>query len=183
MFMPVPKLSVKPVTKSNWPDFERLFEGKGAPHYCWCMAWRPMAERAEADNVARKHALHERVMKGTPIGLLGYVGGKPVAWCSVAPRPTFTKLADKQDDEERDVWSVVCFFIRRDHRKSGLSGRMLEAAVDFASKKGARIVEGYPVDPQSPSYRFMGFVSLFSEHGFKPVGRAGSRRHVMRRSV
>jgi GNAT superfamily N-acetyltransferase len=177
------KLSVKPVTRSTWADFERLFEGKGAPKYCWCMAWRPMPDRALADNAARKRALHERVEKRLPIGLLGYVDGEPVAWCSVAPRTTFVKLSDDQDDEEESVWSIVCFFIRRDHRKSGLSRQMLEEAVSFAKKRGAKVVEAYPVDPQSPSYRFMGFVPLFEEHGFKPWGRAGPRRHVMRRAT
>jgi GNAT superfamily N-acetyltransferase len=181
--MPSPKLAVKPVTTSTWPDFEKLFEGKGAPKYCWCMAWRPMPDRVAADNAARKRALHERVEKRVPIGLLGYVDGEPVAWCSVAPRPTFVKLSDAQDDGEEDVWSVVCFFIRRDHRKTGLSAWLLDEAVKFAKKRGARVVEAYPVDPQSPSYRFMGFVSLFKDRGFKPSGRAGSRRYVMRRAV
>lgn len=181
--MAAPKLSVKPVTGSTWPDFEALFEGKGAPKYCWCMVWRPMQDRVSADNAARKKALHETVLKRTPVGLLGYVGGEPVAWCSVAPRETFVKLSDDQDDEEEGVWSVVCFFIRRDQRKSGLSGKMLDEAVKLAKKRGARVVEAYPVDPESPSYRFMGFVSLFKERGFTAAGRAGSRRHVMRRGL
>lgn len=181
--MPAPRLSVKPVTRSTWPDFEKLFEGKGAPKYCWCMAWRPMADRVDADNAARKQALHERVLKRVPIGLLGYVAGEPVAWCSLAPRETFVRLSDDQDDREKDVWSIVCFFIRRDHRKNGLSRQLLDEATKYAKKRGAKAVEAYPVDPQSPSYRFMGFVSLFEGRGFEPLGRAGSRRHMMRREV
>jgi GNAT superfamily N-acetyltransferase len=177
------KLSVRPVTKATWPDFEALFEGKGAPKYCWCMAWRQMADRVTADNAARKQALYERVAKRTPIGLVGYVGSEPVAWCSVAPRETFVKLSNDQDDAEKGVWSVVCFFVRRDHRKSGLARQMLDEAVKFAKSRGAKVVEGYPVDPQSPSYRFMGFVSLFKDRGFRTVGRAGSRRHVMRHEL
>jgi GNAT superfamily N-acetyltransferase len=173
-------LTVKPVTKATWPDIEALFGGKGGPKYCWCMAWRPMQGRTSAKSAARKHALHARVQKGIPIGLLGYVEGEPVAWCSVAPRETFLRLCDEQDDREVDVWSVVCFFVRRDHRKTGLSGQLLDAAIALARKSGARALEGYPVDPTSPSYRFMGFLELFEERGFVRVGRAGSRRHVMR---
>jgi hypothetical protein len=60
---------------------------------------------------------------------------------------------------------------------------MLDAAVTLAWRRGAKAVEGYPVDPDSPSYRFMGFVPLFRERGFVPAGRAGSRRHVMRRDL
>ncbi|MGE0239638.1 MAG: GNAT family N-acetyltransferase [Parvibaculaceae bacterium] len=181
--MTASKLTVKPVTRSTWADFEALFEGKGAPHYCWCMAWRPMADRIAAGNAARKRALHERVRKRVPIGLLGYVKGEPVAWCSVAPRTTFLNLSEKQDDTEEGIWSVVCFFIRRDHREHGLSRQMLDEALRYAQKRGAKAVEAYPVDPHSPSYRFMGFVPLFAGRGFKPHGRAGSRRYVMRRRV
>jgi hypothetical protein len=42
------------------------------------------------------------------------------------------------------------------------------------------VVEAYPVDPDSPSYRFMGFADLFETAGFREVGRAGKRRHVVR---
>jgi hypothetical protein len=38
------------------------------------------------------------------------------------------------------------------------------------------VAEGCPVDPDSPSYRFMGFVPVFAEAGFQEVALAGSRR-------
>lgn len=49
----------------------------------------------------------------------------------------------------------------------------------YAREQGATVVEAYPVDPDAPSYRFMGFVPTFEEAGFSEVGRAGYRRHVM----
>ncbi len=179
--MTTPKLILKPVTKSTWPDLEALFEGKGGPSYCWCMPFREMANRSKATNADRKAALKSRVDRRTPIGLIGYVGGEPIAWCSVAPRATFTpQLTDDYDPAETGVWSVTCFFIRRDHRKAGLSRALLDGATAYARKRGARVVEGYPVEQSSPSYRFMGFQPLFENAGFRPVGKAGSRRHVMR---
>jgi GNAT superfamily N-acetyltransferase len=141
-----------------------------------------MEGRASADQAQRKRSLHSRIEEGTPIGLIGYVAGQPVAWCSVAPRETFVRLRDDQQ-EEAGVWSVTCFFVRRDHRGRGLSGRMLDAAVALAKLRGAKAVEGYPVDPDSPSYRFMGFVRLFQARGFREVARGGSRRHVLRLEV
>jgi GNAT superfamily N-acetyltransferase len=181
--MAASKLIATPVTPSTWADLESLFESKGGPKYCWCMAWREMQDRSSADNAARRKALYERVLKRTPIGLLGYLVGEPVAWCSVAPRETFLKLSSGQDNRETGVWSVVCFFVRRDHRKEGVAAAMLEEAVKQAKKRGAKVVEGYPVEPDSPSYRCMGFVSVFREKHFEAVGRAGSRRHVMRREL
>ena len=47
-----------------------------------------------------------------------------------------------------------------------------------SSGAGIPVIE-FPVDPDSPSYRFMGFVRFFEAAGFREVGRAGSRRHVI----
>lgn len=44
-------------------------------------------------------------------------------------------------------------------------------------------MEGYAVDPGSPSYRHMGFVSMFREAGFTEVAREGTRRHVMQLQI
>lgn len=181
--MDEPDFQVRPVTAATWPDLERLFEGRGGPKYCWCMAWRPMANRASAHNEDRKAALQARLAEGVPIGLIGYVAGEPAAWCSVGPRERFTRLRPDQDQAEAGIWAVTCFFIRREHRGRGLTGKLLEAAADYARAQGGTVLEAYPVDPESPSYRNMGFRSLYADHGFKEVGRAGSRRHVVRRAL
>ncbi|MGL4574852.1 MAG: GNAT family N-acetyltransferase [Burkholderiaceae bacterium] len=176
-------LSIKEVTAKTWPDFESLFESKGAPSYCWCMAWRATAEEKKgASNAARKQAMKSRVQASVPVGVLGYLDQQPVAWCSVAPSTTYQRLR-KDEMPSEDVWSIVCFFVRREYRGRGLTKTILEAAVQHAKKHGAKVVEGYPVDRDSPSYRFMGFVPMFEDAGFQEVARAGTRRHVVRRDL
>ena len=64
------------------------------------------------------------------------------------------------------MWSIACFFIVRRLRGTGIMKRMIAAAVSHARKRGAKVVEAYPVDADSPSYRFMGFVPVFEEAGF-----------------
>jgi GNAT superfamily N-acetyltransferase len=180
--MAEPRLSFKPVTTSSWPDFEALFESMGAPKYCWCMAWREIEDRSGASPKERKAAMHARVKKRVPIGILAYQDGEPVGWCSVAPRDTLLKMSPDQDAAETGVWSVVCFFVKRDRRGERLSEKLLDAAVELAFQRGAKAVEGYPVAKGSPSYRFMGYLPLFKGRGFKETGRAGSRRHVVRKT-
>nr|WP_241215262.1 hypothetical protein [Thermobaculum terrenum] len=81
------------VDASRWSDFERLFENRGGPKYCWCMAWRANRDEARrTDGPSRKAAMAQRVASGVPVGLLGYLDGVPVAWYSVAPRTTFRWL-------------------------------------------------------------------------------------------
>ncbi|MFN0074252.1 MAG: N-acetyltransferase family protein [Chloroflexota bacterium] len=176
-------LRISAVTPDTWADFERLFESKGAPSYCWCMAWRKTAEESKkTDRPSLKVAIANRVKSGTPIGLLGYVESTPVAWCSVAPRHTHSRLVSDGSDDE-GTWSITCFFVSKSHRGKGTGRLMLTVAVQHALASGARVVEAYPVDPDSPSYRFMGFVSTFAKAGFAECGREGKRRHVMRLKV
>lgn len=150
------------------------------------MVWRarPGAykEHGRSRSEWGKAALEERVEGGVPIGILGYLAGQPVAWCSVAPRPTYRPLGgvDEAGEDPERVWSIVCFFVVAGLRHGGLMQRTLAAAIDFARARGATAVEAYPVDADSPSYRFMGFVPAFERAGFSEVSRAGKRRHVFR---
>lgn len=174
-------IAIRPVTRSRWKDLEALFEAKGGPKYCWCMAWRARGEEARLPGPKRKPLLKARVDKGVPIGLLAYEGKEPIGWCSLAPKDTYARLDDLHPDEDASrVWSIACFWIKREFRGQGLTTRFVEAAIALARKRKAKAIEAYPVDEDSPSYRFMGFVPLFKGEGFKAIGKAGTRRHVMR---
>jgi GNAT superfamily N-acetyltransferase len=169
------------VTQATRADFEALFEAKGGPRYCWCMAWRALPGRREhVPNAVKKQVMTGLIEAGTPVGILAYSQGEAVGWCSVAPRQTYRRLSPQQDDAETGIWSIVCFYVPRRLRGTGMAAALLEAAVKHAFEKGARAVEAYPVDRASPSYSFMGFRDMFSAHGFRETGTAGSRRHVMR---
>jgi GNAT superfamily N-acetyltransferase len=173
-------LIFREVTAATWADFESLFESIGGPKSCWCMVWRATAERAKrTDGASRKGAMERRVGSGTPVGILGYLDGKPVAWCSVAPRSTHRRLVSTDSLPNDGIWSITCFFVVRTLRGSAIVKQLLAAAVRHARAHGAKVVESYPVDPDSPSYRFMGFVPMFREAGFKELAREGKRRHVM----
>lgn len=183
------RFEFKGVDKSRWDDLTALFEARGGPHNCWRMVWRdkpptPKGVTGSELKSTLKGALRSRVTDGVPIGILGYCQRVPVAWCSIAPRSSYRWLGGVEDHDGDDiVWSLACFFIKREFRGQRIADRLLQAALDYARDHGARIVEAYPVDPTSPSYRFMGFVSLFERAGFRKVGSAGSRRHVMRLSI
>ena len=86
-------LTFHEVDEDRWPDMVRLFEGRGGPSYCWCMAWRARgAELKHTDGPSRQAAMAERIRNGMPVGVLGYIDSEPVAWCSVAPRTTYRPL-------------------------------------------------------------------------------------------
>jgi GNAT superfamily N-acetyltransferase len=125
--------------------------------------------------------MRRRVQAGVPVGILAYLDGQPVAWCSIAPRSTYRPLGGPADEPGQNIWSLACFFVTRPLRSQGLVGSLIREAEAYARSNGATILEAYPVDPESPSYRFMGYVESFRAAGYREVGRAGSRRHVYRR--
>ncbi len=171
-------LTFHPVTQSHWPDFEQFVEARGGPHYCWCMAWRRNECAGSIPGKAgKKAAMKARVDAGVPIGLLAYFEGKPIGWCSVAPRDTYKRLGG--DESRQGVWSIACFFIKRPFRKQGVSRALLDAAIAYAKQNKANYLEAYPPAADSPSYQYMGSRSAFEQSGFEFVKMAGSRRHVM----
>nr|QQZ49390.1 GNAT family N-acetyltransferase [Phenylobacterium glaciei] len=176
-------LTFHEVDETRWDDFERLFASRGGPKSCWCMVWRATGlETKQTKGAERKAAIEARVRNKTPIGILGYLDDEPVAWCSIAPRPTYRRLGGQEIAGEKpdSVWSLACFFAHRKLRGQGVTSQLIDAAVAHARAKGASVVEAYPVEPGSPSYRFMGYLPTFEASGFDHVAVAGTRRHVMR---
>lgn len=174
-------LTFKPVTKATRADFEALFDGPGGPKNCWCMVWRATNDegRGTSGEVRREQMLG-RIDTNVPVGLIGYADGEPVAWVSIAPKKTYRRLGGPEPEDGEKVWSLACMYMRRKIRGQGLGHLLIKAAIAQARKQGATAVEAYPVSPDAPSYRFMGFVPAFEKAGFSHVEMAGTRRHVMR---
>lgn len=176
-------LTFRPIDTSTLPAFEAFFAARGAPKWCWCMAWRrTSAEVNQRGGASSKRQMLARIRDGVPVGLLAYEGDAAVGWVSVAPRDTF-RLKGAPGGPDEVVWSISCFFVPRDRRGEGLSRQLISGAVAHARANGATVIEAYPVDPDSPSYRFMGFVPVFAAAGFADLGKPGKRRHIMRLRV
>jgi GNAT superfamily N-acetyltransferase len=97
--------------------------------------------------------LHRLTHRDHAPGVLAYQDGAPVGWCSIGPREEFAALKVPRSLKQVDgqpVWSIVCFYVAQTARRSGLMAALLRGAVAYARQQGARIIEGYPVDMQTP---------------------------------
>ena len=177
-----------PVTNERWKDFEKLFGEKGACAGCWCMYWRLKQSVLEAQKGnGNKRAMKKIIGSGKIPGLLAYSEGEPIGWCSVAPREDFSRLDNSRilkPVDEKSVWSVVCFFIHKDHRKKGLSTALLNAAKKYVKSSGGKILEGYPIEPKKDkmpdAFAWTGISAAFQSAGFKEVARRSETRPIMR---
>ncbi|MBM4118249.1 GNAT family N-acetyltransferase, partial [bacterium] len=86
--------------------------------------------------------------------------------------------------DETPVWSLVCFFIRREHRRQGLSRALIAAAKRHAKAGGARWLEAYPTEPRKAEvpdiYAFTGVPAMFLAAGFEEIARRSPTRPILR---
>jgi GNAT superfamily N-acetyltransferase len=177
-----------PLSADRWRDLEMLFGPRGASGGCWCMYWRlPRAQFTAQKGEGTKQAFQHVVENGEIVGLLAYVKGQPVGWCAIAPRESYPVLARSRilkRVDEAPVWSVVCFFVSKGFRGQGLTTALLRAAVDYARQQGARVIEGYPIEPKNPRvpavFAWTGLASAFRQAGFVEVLRRSETRPIMR---
>jgi GNAT superfamily N-acetyltransferase len=181
-------LAFQPLTLDRWADFEKLFGPHGAYGGCWCMYWRTTRSQFEKQgNPGNRQAMHQIVQSGEVPGILAYHAGEVVGWCSVAPRDSYPSLnrspvLKKLDDEP--VWSIVCFYIAREHRGRGLTLALIQAAIDYVREQGGRIVEAYPTRPRGrqlpPVSSYMGLPALFEQAGFVECAQPSKAKLIMR---
>ena len=151
--------------------------------------------------------------KGVPPGLIGYLeppgpppcgspfpegeagslgrpgasrGEIPVGWVTLGPREDFAKLKRSpvmKPVDEQPVWSIVCFVVPAEYRGQGVARALLQGAVAWAARRGAKLLEAYPVDkPQRSHDEFLwhGAKSMFDAAGFEEVARRKPQRPVVR---
>jgi GNAT superfamily N-acetyltransferase len=189
---PPGKLTTHPLTAERWADLERLFGERGACGGCWCMWWRIKRSEFEKNKGEGNKKLFKKIVSsGQTPGLIAYARGEPIAWCAIAPRETYPVLENSRVLRRIDaqpVWSVTCFFVSRPYRRQGVTAQLLEAAIRHARRKGARIVEGYPVAPRKgrsmpDAFAWTGLVGAFRKAGFVEAARRSRTRPIMRHVI
>jgi len=120
-------------------------------------------------------------------GIIVYLENEPIAWCAVSPRENYIRLENSRvlkRIDEQPVWSVPCFFVKKEFRRKGYSTEILKCVTEYCRSKGAKIIEGYPVEPYSENipaaFAWTGFPSAFKKAGFKEAERRSRTRPIMR---
>jgi len=181
-------LEFQPLTEHRWSDFEELFGHHGAYGGCWCMWWRlTRREFAEGQGEGNRQALRTIVKSGEVPGILAYCQGKPVGWCSVAPRERYGSLERSPVLKRLDdtpVWSIVCLFVPRSYRGQGIAQELIQAAVEYVRSQGGRAVEAYPTQPKrgglTPVASYMGLPVMYERAGFVECARPSQSKVIMR---
>jgi GNAT superfamily N-acetyltransferase len=183
-------VAVRPVDRQLWPALEDLFGRGGASNGCWCMYWILGAEYHHRPRQKNKQALRRAATDGPAPGLLALdEAGQALGWCRLTPRVELAWLNRRRDLAPVDdipVWSLPCFYIRRNARGQAIMASLIDAAVQHAHDAGAPTLEAYPIDtsvPGSTRNIFPGTVTAFRQAGFTEIARRQPDRPIMRHNL
>ena len=189
-------LTIRPLTPSRWEDVEAVFNAKGCSvaRGCWCMFYRRSGPGAAVPNGMTRAQRNRAELKalvdgGTPPGLIGYRGKTPVGWVSLGPREDFAKLKRSQvmkPVDAKPVWSIICFVVPQEFRGQGVARALLDGAITYAKKRGATLLEAYPVDRAArgrDDSMWFGAKSMYDAAGFDEVARRKPQRPVVRLKI
>jgi GNAT superfamily N-acetyltransferase len=158
-------ISVVPANEAVWADLQTVFGSRGLACRCQCQRYKLRRGEAFANFPAEERA--------------------------VEPRPAYEGLLrnnrvprEGRDEDRSDpgVWALTCLFTRAGYRRRGISRALARAAVDFARRRGATALEGYPMTVAGVILEelHVGTTSVFTDAGYAEVSRPTSRRAVMR---
>ena len=193
-------LKIVPANKASCDDLQTVFGPRGDAAFCQCQRYklRPKEAFRKFPVEERAHRLRIQTECGNPgskttSGLVAYLGGEPVGWCAVEPRPRFTGLlrnnrvpweGRSEDKADESVWAVTCVFTRVGFRRRGVAYALARAAVTHARERGARALEAYPIVPKPGAQTWggsnEGSPSIFAAAGLVEVNAPTLRRRVMR---
>ena len=109
-----------------------------------------------------------------------------MGWCQITPRervPAIERSWRTRRVDDVPVWVISCFYVRKGHRRQGVTAALIDGALEFARSRGAPAVEAYPLDGAvSPSATSTGYLSTFAAAGFVEVTRRSPEKPIMRYS-
>jgi GNAT superfamily N-acetyltransferase len=183
-------ITVRPVDEALFDDVQTVFGTRGQAARCQCQGYRLGWYAQHDDNVVgRRELLREQVAEGH--GLLAYLDGEPVGWCSLAPRSDYAYLRQTswkgrhEDRADPGIWAVTCFVTRAHFRRQGVAHALAGATIDLPRERGARAVEAYPMKPAPGKdvpwgELHVGALSDFLAAGYRVVHTPSLRRAVVR---
>jgi GNAT superfamily N-acetyltransferase len=181
------RLTIRPLTRGLWPALEDLFGPNGACNGCWCMYGRIGSAYRRRPREENRAAFKEVVECGPPPGLLAFDGDLAVGWCQLTPRdavPWLDRTWRLKRVDDLPVWSLSCLYVRKGHRRQGVTSALIEAALEAAKDAGPPALEAYPFDASvSPSASGSGYASTFARAGFKTVARRAPARPITRHDL
>lgn len=161
---------------------------------CWCLAFLlGHARESELHGDARAEAMRSLCRRRAHApGVLAYDDGDVVGWAGISPWNEVHEFSHGRRYPELETdgaWVLWCIRVRAGHSAQGVATALIDGARDYAVRRGASAVLGFPVDngetKVNRTLASVGVRRMFDRAGFRHVGdvdgtRDGFRQVAMR---
>ena len=184
---------IRPLTLDTYPAWLALAQKhNGVWGGCWCSYFHgdtPETVKREHDGPTFKERL---IAEGVAHAALVFDGDAAIAWCqygSPVELPNIYHRKEYDAGEDRLApWRITCFFVDRDHRRSGVAREALDGALGLIAQAGGGEVVSFPNElpagkRTSSSFLHNGTRAMFEKAGFTFERHLGKNKTVMRISV
>ena len=182
--------SIKALDETSWPAFAELAQtSDGFPSGCWCMAFHPEGVGKDTTAELNRERKLARVRNGTTHHALVFEDDLCVGWCQFGSPDELPRIKSRAAYQKTlstlPNWRITCFYVRKGHRRQGVSKDALSGALDLIADLGGGVVEGYPEPAGSVPAGFLynGALTTYEQLGFTSDRAIGKHRWVVRRIV
>jgi GNAT superfamily N-acetyltransferase len=170
-------IAIRKMTPDLLPDYLAFFDGPAFsdnPEWsgCFCCYYHvDDVGQWESRTAAQNRDLASKLIhEGQFPGFLAYDQDRLVGWCKAAARrkvPALVQWPEYAVEDEKDVGSIVCFVIEKEHRRQGIAGLLLDAACGSFQRAGLKLAEAYPrLGVSDDAGNYHGPLQMYLAHGF-----------------
>ncbi len=176
-------VSVEVAAAEHAAGVGRLFERSDSPCYCQYFSFsgdnREWQMRCALTREENERALRAQLEAGKIRAFVALAQGEVIGWMRLAQPSSLEKRYQGRlyrglpclEGDRHGVWSVVCFLVRPDVRRSGVARKLLECGLSWARDARAAAIEAFPrgATDVTDEEQFTGPESLYVEMGFDKV--------------
>lgn len=183
-------LSVRALAPHDLDLLDLLFSCSEASDLCRCMWFIKSVKAYHADGPGGNWRDFRQLAETSAesLGLIAVADGQAVGWCALGPRARFARgirtpsFQGRDPSEDESAWLMPCLFVAPSFRGKGLTGALIEHAVEHARSRGAACIEAFPYLGKKRRTKDVqvGFSPQFEALGFVETRRTSPNRTVMR---
>ena len=184
---------IRPLSLETWDAYAALIEKhNGVWGGCWCTYFHEDDPAGSKDDLGRAGFKKRMVELGIAHAALVFDGDQAIGWAEYGSPVELPNIYHRKERDAAGIdpaaYRITCFFVDRDHRRSGVAYEALQGAVELIAAAGGGVVESYPnvlVPGKKTSSSFLhnGTREMFEKAGFEYIRPLGLRKTIVRKVV
>ena len=182
---------VKPLTPETFPAWLALAEKhNGVWGGCYCSYFHGDTEQTQ-EAIRRADVQEATVTRGSRTRRSSSTATRRSRGASTAVRRAAGHLPSqgvRRGEANPAPWRITCFFVDRDHRRTGVAMEALDGALELIAQAGGGEVVSFPNELEPGKRMSSSFLhnvtrAMFEEAGFTFERQIGKSKTVMRKTV